>query len=159
MASCFSFAKCFCFCYLLKVFKCQFMIELKRSHFLLLTDSFSIWVWISNFQTLRSYNLRRPQNFAKFSPYFWLALHGTKVRWRFRKYLWPSQNTWLLLGLVFTHWHEEGTHFVDNFLELYCVSISLYKDKDSKNSSTKKFLGFLVLEKIADYNSCYMKHY
>ena len=31
--------------------------------------------------------LRRPQNFAKSSPYFWLALHKTKVRWRFRKIL------------------------------------------------------------------------
>ena len=26
------------------------------------------------------------------SPYFSLALHRTKVRWRFRKILWPSQN-------------------------------------------------------------------
>ena len=32
-----------------------------------------------------SYVLRRPQNFAKSPPYFWLALHRTKVRWRFRK--------------------------------------------------------------------------
>ena len=36
--------------------------------------------------------LRRPQNFAKSPPYFWLALHRTKVRWRFLKNLWPSQN-------------------------------------------------------------------
>ena len=41
--------------------------------------------------------LRRPQNFAQSSPYFWLALHRTKVRWRFRKILWPSQNIWTLL--------------------------------------------------------------
>ena len=40
--------------------------------------------------------LRRPQNFAKSTPYFWLALHRTKVRWRFRKILWPSQNIWTL---------------------------------------------------------------
>ena len=26
------------------------------------------------------------------SPYFWLALHRTKVRWWFHKILWPSQN-------------------------------------------------------------------
>ena len=32
----------------------------------------------------------------KSSPYFWLALHRTKVRWRFRKILWPSQNIWTL---------------------------------------------------------------
>ena len=31
------------------------------------------------------------QNFAKSSPYLWLAL-----RWRFRKILWPSQNIWTL---------------------------------------------------------------
>ena len=40
--------------------------------------------------------LKRPQNFAKSSPYFWLELHRTKVRWRFRKILWPSQNIWSL---------------------------------------------------------------
>ena len=33
---------------------------------------------------------------TKSSPYFWLALHRTKVRWRFRKILWPSQNIWTL---------------------------------------------------------------
>ena len=40
--------------------------------------------------------LRRPQNFVKSSPCYWLALHRTKVRWRFRKILWPSQNMWTL---------------------------------------------------------------
>ena len=40
--------------------------------------------------------LRSPQNFAKSPNYFWLALHRTKVRWRFRKILWPSQNIWTL---------------------------------------------------------------
>ena len=39
--------------------------------------------------------MRRPQTFAKSSPYFWL--HRTKVRWRFGKILWPSQNIWTLL--------------------------------------------------------------
>ena len=38
----------------------------------------------------------KPQHFAKSSPYFWLALHRTKVRWRFRKILGPSQNIWTL---------------------------------------------------------------
>ena len=37
-----------------------------------------------------SYILRSPQNFAKSSPC------KTKVRWRFRKILWPSQNLWTL---------------------------------------------------------------
>ena len=35
-------------------------------------------------------------HFAKSSPYLWLELHRTKVRWRFRKFLWPSQNIWTL---------------------------------------------------------------
>ena len=34
----------------------------------------------------------------KSPPYFWLALHRAKVRWRFRKILWPSQNIWTLLS-------------------------------------------------------------
>ena len=37
--------------------------------------------------------------FCKSPPYFWLALHRIKVRWRFRKILWPSQNIWTL-----TYW-------------------------------------------------------
>ena len=37
------------------------------------------------------------EKFAKSSPYFWLALHSrTKLRWRFCKILWPSQNIWTL---------------------------------------------------------------
>ena len=49
------------------------------------------------FKLLSSCILRRPQNFEKSPPYFWLALHRTKVRWRFLKILWPSQNIWTLL--------------------------------------------------------------
>ena len=30
------------------------------------------------------------------SPYFWLAVQRTKVRWRFHKILWASQNIWTL---------------------------------------------------------------
>ena len=41
-----------------------------------------------------------PQNFAKSSPYFWLTLHRTKVRLRFRKILWPSQNIWTLNNYI-----------------------------------------------------------
>ena len=48
-----------------------------------------------------SYILRRPQNFAKSPHYFWLALHRKKIRWRFRKILWPSQNIWTLTASVF----------------------------------------------------------
>ena len=38
------------------------------------------------------YILRRPQNFENFPPYFCLQYIQTKIRWRFRKILWPSQN-------------------------------------------------------------------
>ena len=36
--------------------------------------------------------LKKPQNFAKSSPNFWLQYIQSKVRRRFRKILWPSQN-------------------------------------------------------------------
>ena len=36
------------------------------------------------------------QKFAKSPPYFWLALRRTKVRWRFCKIVWPSQDIWTL---------------------------------------------------------------
>ena len=41
--------------------------------------------------------LRRPQNFAKSPPYFCLQYIQTKVRWRFLKILWSSQNIWTLI--------------------------------------------------------------
>ena len=47
-----------------------------------------------------SYIPRRPQNFAKSSPYFWLQCTQSKVRGRFRKILWPSQNIWTLKSYV-----------------------------------------------------------
>ena len=43
-----------------------------------------------------SYILRRPQNFEKYSPIIWLAVHRTNNWWRFHKILWPSQNIWTL---------------------------------------------------------------
>ena len=46
--------------------------------------------------TKNSYILRRPQNFAKSPPYFCLKYIQTKLRRRFRKILWPSQNIWTL---------------------------------------------------------------
>ena len=39
-----------------------------------------------------------------FTPYFWLVLHRTKVRWMFRKILWPSQNTWTLWAKKMSFW-------------------------------------------------------
>ena len=66
---------------------------------------FDTWLQKSKLSALSSsegsYILRRPENFAKSSPYFWLALHRTKVRWRFRKILWPSQNIWTLNEYIF----------------------------------------------------------
>ena len=38
--------------------------------------------------------MRRPQNFAKSPPYFGPMQCQSKVRWRFCKILWPSQNVW-----------------------------------------------------------------
>ena len=35
-----------------------------------------------------------------FDLYFWQALHRTKVRWRFHKILWPSQNKWTVFKIV-----------------------------------------------------------
>ena len=40
--------------------------------------------------------MRRPQNFAKSSPYFLLQYIQSKVRWKFFKIMWPSQNIWTL---------------------------------------------------------------
>ena len=47
-----------------------------------------------------SYIQRRPQNFAKSSPYFWLEYIQSKVRGRFRKILWRSQNIWTLKAVL-----------------------------------------------------------
>ena len=78
------------------------------------------------------------QNFAKSPPYFWLALHRTKVRWRFRKILWPSQNTWTLTEIIVIslfspqgskkrkHWWM-NLNF-DNWLMLCCLLPNLKKN-------------------------------
>ena len=47
---------------------------------------------ICHFLKVDIHILRRPQNFSKSPPYFWLALHRTKVGWRFCKILWHSHN-------------------------------------------------------------------
>ena len=46
------------------------------------------------------YILRRPPNFLKSPPYFCLQYIQTKVRWRFCKILWPSQNIQTLLTYI-----------------------------------------------------------
>ena len=48
------------------------------------------------------------------SPYFWLALHMTKVSWRFRKTWWPSQNTYMsFIG---------SSALFSDFLAILCVT-------------------------------------
>ena len=72
-----------------------------------------------------SYILRRPQNFAKSSPYFWLTLHRTKVRWRFCKMLWPSQTVWTLLQVPFwklIFWHHLGVFWI----KFWSLSFHMY---------------------------------
>ena len=48
--------------------------------------------------------LRRPQNFAKPSPYFCLYVLWTKVRWKLSKILWPSQNIRTLNVMTIIFW-------------------------------------------------------
>ena len=74
-----------------------------------------IWFFLQS-----SHILRRPQNFAKFPPYFCLQYIQTKGRWRFRKILWPSQNVWTLLLFSFEFhfmsvWHSHTMYFSMNW--------------------------------------------
>ena len=43
------------------------------------------------------YSEKRPQNFAKSSPWFCPMLCQSKERWRICQILWPSQNIWTLI--------------------------------------------------------------
>ena len=67
------------------------------------------------------YILRRPQNFAKSSPYFWLQYIKSKVRGRFRKILRPSQNIWTLLG-VYCCYLGKRKNFVYIWYSIYLLS-------------------------------------
>ena len=42
--------------------------------------------------------------FSEKATQFWLVLHTTKVRWRFRNILWPSQNMWTLYKHTISSW-------------------------------------------------------
>ena len=70
--------------------------------FVMITENFWRIFWHDNWRSIigvvenfhfscKVHIQRGPQNFVKSSPFFWLALHRTKVRWRFRKILRPSQ--------------------------------------------------------------------
>ena len=60
--------------------------------------------------------LRRPQNFEKSPPYFCLQYIQTKLRWKFRKILWPSQNIWTLLITICRRYKTENPSCSGNFL-------------------------------------------
>ena len=47
-------------------------------------------------QRLKLIYSEKATNFSKSSPYFWLQYIQSKVRWRFHKILWLSQNIWNL---------------------------------------------------------------
>ena len=55
------------------------------------------------------------KNFAKSSPNFWLQYIRSKVRERFRKILWPSQNIWTL--------KKEEKKLAVSYLRLYLTKI------------------------------------
>ena len=67
--------------------------------------------------------------FRKSSLYFWLALHRTKIRWRFRKILWPSQNILTLTKLsskwlaALNHKAKIGTSTGQGQQEVICSTI------------------------------------
>ena len=47
----------------------------------------------------------------------------TKVRWRFRKILWPSQNIWTLSSSAFCCWAFLMVHTIHKYLVLYVLQI------------------------------------
>ena len=79
-------------------------------------------------------------NFAKSSPYFWLALHRTKVRWRFRKILWPFQNIWTLTvySIYCANFSDFHAMTCGHFWSLSCLG----------NGKTCKFVKFYLVSKL-----------
>ena len=75
-----------------------------------------------------SYILRRPQNFAKSSPNFWLQYIQSKVRWRFLKFLWPSQNIWTLCVKVSGSQIKRIFVFSADFYSTNLLSILILKE-------------------------------
>ena len=73
----------------------QFLLPIFHSGSLwLIKNHMNINFFYSHLFILKFVYLRRPQNFAKSPPDFCLQYIQTKVRWRFCKVLWPSQNIW-----------------------------------------------------------------
>ena len=79
-------------------------VELRKNKYIL-TNRFSKSFdnkYINIFWSVKFIYSEKTKNFAKFSPYFWLQYTQSKVRGRFRKILWPSQNIWTLTFKIWT---------------------------------------------------------
>ena len=58
----------------------------------------------------------RPQNCAKSSPYFCPMLCQSKVRWRFRKILWPSQKSEYMNFTLTLYYFNHGADYARHYL-------------------------------------------
>ena len=88
--------------------------------------------------------------FAKSSPNFWLALHRTKVMWRFRKILWPSQNIWTLLKLL------QQLDFFPTYQLYVVLSCKLYHHARPQNVTRYQEMNLsdlLILLSIIEFSS------
>ena len=73
----------------------------------------------------------------------------TKVRWRFRKILWPSQNIWTLIELVH--------NLIIIFYNIYQLILN-YNSSDSKNLQIKRYIPmYLNLISTCHINECRQK--
>ena len=94
--------------------------------------------------------MRRPPNFLKSPPYFCLQYIQTKVRWRFRKILWPSQNIWTLTTIFSLHSCESFVkyptkRFEKNF-NLLCFPLFGNEQRlDKKISSNEQYFHDFLL--------------
>ena len=69
-----------------------------------LRDKRCLFIGITKLHRIYPYNLsiysEKATKFAKSSPYFWPQYIQSKVRWKFRKILWPSWNIWTIQSKV-----------------------------------------------------------
>ena len=93
--------------------------------------------------------MRRPQNFEKSSPYFWLCVLWSKVRWRFCKILWPSQNIWTLSKNLFRDYfyHNNIIKFVysekaTKFCEIFTLLLTTVHTVKSNVKVLQNFVAF-----------------
>ena len=89
------------------------------------------------------------KNFAKSPPYFWLALHRTKVRWRFCKIVWHSQNIWTsyvhnntyIAFLQILHFFDAKSHMKNYKIPFFKFkTIKTHEHIWSKNSKCLKMV-------------------